>query len=303
MSGKTETPVTRRRELNLFRSEEYNVDDPLGYELKPYSKMAQLIDEFVTIGKNRLNTIWAFTNVDVTEAMKKIEEYKKKTGITISFTGFIISVFARVVSYHKYPMNTMIKNKKMLYVFNDVDVSTNMERTLPDGTKKPVSFTIRKAHTKTLKQISDEIRTAQQKKEIQATTAKRSKFLARIAKNLHKFPKFIRKMIIIKLLSDPVFKKKNFGTVNVSSIGSFASHHGHAIHLSPHNLSLAVGGMDKLPYNVNGEIINRNLVGITLAMNHTVIDGGPATRFFNDLCQWLSNYCLDADWCFKSLGI
>ena len=211
MSEKPESPQSKRRNLNLFNEEEYKINDPRGYETKTFSKMAQLIDEFVTIGRKKHNLIWAFTNVDVTEVMRKIREHKEKTGKTISFTGFIISVFARVVANHKNPMNGMIKRKKMLYIFDDVDVSTNMERTLPDGSKKPVSFTIRKAHKKTLREISDEIRGAQKKKEIQATSAKRSKLNTKIAKNLHKFPSFIRKMFIRKLLSDPLFKKKNFG--------------------------------------------------------------------------------------------
>ena len=133
MSEKPEVPQTKRRKLNLFREEEYTIDDPRGYEVKPFSKMAQLIDEFVTLGRKKHNLIWAFTNVDVTEVMRKIREHKEKTGETISFTGFIISVFARVVANHKNPMNGMIKRKKMLYIFDDVDISTNMERTLPDG--------------------------------------------------------------------------------------------------------------------------------------------------------------------------
>jgi hypothetical protein len=36
-------------------------------------------------------------------------------------------------------------------------------------------------------------------------------------------------------------------------------------------------------------------------MDHDVIDGGPATRFFHDVRQWLMFFCHDKDWCFKSL--
>jgi len=289
------------RDLGLYKKVEYVIDDPRGYTIEDNSKMAQLVDQFMTMGRKRLNTIYATASIDVTDALVKLKKYKERTGKSISFTGFIIAVFARVVAYHKKPMNAMIKRRKKIYIFDDVDVSTNMERILPDGSKNPVSFTIRKAHKKTLKEISDEIRAAQQKKKIQASSVKRRGLMASIGKNLHKMPRFIQKLVISKILSDPIFKKKNFGTVNVSSVATFSSALGHPIFITPHNCSLGVGGIDCLPLNVNGEIVNRDQVGLTLAINHAVIDGAPATRFFNDFKQWIEKYCHDADWCFKSL--
>jgi pyruvate/2-oxoglutarate dehydrogenase complex dihydrolipoamide acyltransferase (E2) component len=59
--------------------------------------------------------------------------------------------------------------------------------------------------------------------------------------------------------------------------------------------------MDFLPTNYNGEIKNRQMLGLTLALDHSIIDGGPAARFYHDLRQWLEHFCHDKDWCFKSL--
>ena len=152
------------------------INNPEGYQIRRISKMARLIDEFTTLAK-RKNIIWSFTQCDVTEARRKIKEHYEKTGEKISFTAFIITVFAKTVANHKNPMNAMRKGKKKLYIFDDVDVMTNIERKLPDGTKKPVSYTIRKAQTKTLKEISQELREAQQLKHVQAATGQKKTML------------------------------------------------------------------------------------------------------------------------------
>ena len=103
------------------------------------------------------------------------------------------------------------------------------------------------------------------------------------------------------MFNSPEMKKKSMGTVNVTAVGMFGSGLGHMIHLTPHTASLGVGGMDSLPFNYKGEIVNRDILGLTLALDHSVIDGAPAARFFHDLRQWFMHFCFEADWCFKSL--
>ena len=287
------------KELN--RTTEMKIDDPRGYSVRKISKMARLIDEFTSLAKKK-NLIWSFTECDITEARWKIKEHYDNTGEKISFTAFIITVFARVVANHKNPMNAIRKGKKELYVFDDVDVMTNIERVLPNGTKKPVSYTIRKAHTKTLKEINDELREAQISKHVQATSGQKSPLLKKLAKNVHRFPKFIRKILLNRMFSDPKFKKNSMGTVGVTAVGMFGSGMGHMIHLTPHTLSLGVGGIDSMPWNYKGTVVNREIIGLTIAMDHAIIDGAPAARFFHDLRQWFMHFCFEVDWCFKSLN-
>ncbi|WP_371806038.1 2-oxo acid dehydrogenase subunit E2 [Candidatus Lokiarchaeum ossiferum] len=297
---KTSATSQKRAHKELNSSTEMHFTDPRGYKIQKISKMARLIDEYTTLSKQK-NLIWSTTECDITEARQKIKAYKDRTGESISFTAFLITVFARVVANHKNPMNAIRKKKKELYIFEDVDVLTNIERKLPDGTKKPVNYTIRKAQTKTLKEISAELREAQKSKEISATSGKQSSLMKKISKNIHKFPKFIRKIILNFLFSSPTFKKNSMGTVGVTAVGMFGSGLGHMIHLTPHTISLGVGGMDVLPFNVNGEIVNRDLIALTIAMDHAIIDGAPAARFFHDLRQMIMYFCHDAEWCFKSL--
>ena len=91
------------------------------------------------------------------------------------------------------------------------------------------------------------------------------------------------------------------GTVGVTAVGMFGSGMGKMVHITLHTLSLGVWGMDSMPWNHEGKIVNREVVGLTIAMDHAIIDGAPAARFFHDLRQWLMYFCHEADWCFKSL--
>lgn len=304
-SEANQTPKTsqisqKRAHKELNSTTEMHFTEPQGYQVQKISKMARLIDEYTSLSKKK-NLIWSTTECDITEARQKIKAHKERTGESISFTAFLITVFSRVVANHKNPMNAIRKKKKELYIFEDVDVLTNIERKLPDGSKKPVNYTIRKAQTKTLKEISTELREAQKMKTVSVSSGKQSSLMKKISKNIHKFPKFIRKMILNLLFSSPTFKKNSMGTVGVTAVGMFGSGLGHMIHITPHTISLGVGGMDTLPFNVNGEIVNRELIALTIAMDHAIIDGGPAARFFHDLRQMIMHFCHEADWCFKSL--
>lgn len=297
----SEIDTSRKVALHdLNEQEETIIDDPKGYTIRKISPVARLIEEFTSQAKKK-NVIWSTTIVDVTDAVNKIKAFKERTGESVSFTAYIITVFAHVVARHKYPFNSMLKKKKEVYTFDDVDVSTNIERTLPDGMKKPVSYTIRQAHKKNLLEISRELREAQKAKEVSASTAKRKGIAKFIGANIHRFPKPLRTFFLNKLINDPMFKKNSMGTVNVTAVGMFGSGTGHMIHITSHTVSLGVGGMQSLPYNNNGKVENREVLALTLAMDHSVIDGGPAARFYHDLRQWIEHFSHEADWCFKSL--
>jgi hypothetical protein len=78
---------------------------------------------------------------------------------------------------------------------------------------------------------------------------------------------------------------------------------GFMMHITPHTVSMGVGGIGKRPIIVEGKPIEREFLSVTLAMDHALIDGGPATRFFYDLYKLIQWGCLEdeIDWCFRSI--
>jgi len=260
---------------------------------KKISRKHQLIDDYTTEAKSK-NLIWAFTKLEITKAQKEFRAHKEKTGEKISYTAFLISCFARAAEKYKYPINSIRYKKKRYVTFDDVDVMTNIEREM-DGVKKPVNYTVRNAHAKTLREINDELNAARTVKKVKLTTG--NKGSKKLVSMIPKLPRFIRKIIIHKIFTDPYLKKKYLGTIGVSSVGM-----GWMIHLTPHNASLGVGSKEiKYEMNKEGKIIEREFMAVTLAMDHALIDGGPAARFFREFYLIVRDGCIEADWGFKSL--
>lgn len=269
-----------------------------GVTIRKISKQLQLIDDYTTEAKKK-NLIYATTECDITVVRKILKEYRERTGEKISFTSFLIAVIARVAEDHKFPINTLRKRRNKFYIFDDVDVLTNIERTI-DGVKKPTNYTVRKAHEKSLQQIHQEIRTAQTRKKVElSSSGKNAKRFLRLFTNA---PRFIRRMMIHAVFANPMIKKNLLGTIGVTAVGMFGTGMGKMIHITPHTLSLGVGGIDTLAYVLDGKFVQREFLGITIAMDHAIIDGGPATRFLHDLRYTIEYRCIDKDWCFKSLG-
>ncbi len=270
------------------------------YIEKNISKKQQLIDDYTTEAKSK-NLIWAFTEMDITEAQKKLRVHKEK-GESISLTAFLIACYARSAEKFKYPINTLRIKKKKFVTFDEVDVMTNIEREM-DGLKKPVNYTVRNAHKKTLREIHDELKEARSAKKVEITTG--NKGGKKLVKMIPKLPRFIRKMIIHKTFTDPFLKKKLLGTIGLTSVGMFGkdiNQLGWMIHITPHTISVGVGSIEKkYEMTKEGNIREREFLAVTVAMDHAIIDGGPATRFFRDFYLMLRDDCLEADWCFKSL--
>ncbi|MHA1673029.1 MAG: 2-oxo acid dehydrogenase subunit E2 [Promethearchaeota archaeon] len=272
---------------------------PEGVTIKKISRTHQLIDDYTTESKSK-NLIWGITESDITVVRNIMRAYKEKTGESISLTAFIITVIARVTEQHKFPINTLRLGRKKYYTFDDVDVLTNIERIMEDGGKKPVNYTVRKAQTKTLKEIHDELRIAQKQKKVELTSS--GKGIKKLLKIFNLAPRFIRRLMIHRIFTHPMLKKKFLGTIGVTAVGMLGLGMGKLIHITPHTLSLGVGGIEKMAFVLDGKILEREMLGLTIAMDHAIIDGGPAVRFFHDFRYTLEYRCIDEDWCFKSMG-
>jgi pyruvate/2-oxoglutarate dehydrogenase complex dihydrolipoamide acyltransferase (E2) component len=74
------------------------------------------------------------------------------------------------------------------------------------------------------------------------------------------------------------------GTVQVTAVGMFAGGAGFAI--APPTLAsvvVVIGGLDRRPRALGDEIVVRDVVDLTVTIDHNVVDGAPATRFGAEL--------------------
>ncbi|MEA5507900.1 2-oxo acid dehydrogenase subunit E2 [Halotia wernerae UHCC 0503] len=234
--------------------------------------------------------------VDITKAREYIREFKARTGEGLSFTGYVIKCIGQAVSEHKY-IHAMRRGKKRLVLFDDVDISLVVERSVGHSDNLetlPTPYVIRKANQKTVKEIHTEIRTVQK----QLLTAGEVQLGAHRNANLTKIfnlmPRFIRNLLVWqRLAKDPFFAKKAMGTVAVTSMGSAAksrySCYGWGIPIGIHPLVFALGSIARKPGVVGDAIAIREYLSMTILFDHDVTDGAPAFRFTQRLIKLIED--------------
>jgi 2-oxoacid dehydrogenases acyltransferase (catalytic domain) len=78
--------------------------------------------------------------------------------------------------------------------------------------------------------------------------------------------------------------------------GMFGSGNGFGITYMPlHTLGVTVGGIQTKPGYVHGEIMPREYLSVTIAVDHDIVDGAPAARFAKDLVAFLQDGSLMLD--------
>lgn len=255
------------------------------YEILPYSKVRRL-EAIAYHAVQHKPMMHGLLEVDVTRARAFIQAYKTKTGESLSFTAFLIACMAKAVEEHK-TVQAYRKGSKHLIVFDDVDVYTPIEREVT-GQKQLVPYVIRAANRKTLREIHQEIRTAQVKDMTQAWEG----FKVINWPWLLLLPVF-HVMVWIGLRSPQVWRRTR-GTVGITAVGMFGKGAGWGIPLPSHSLWITVGGIGEKQMVVEGHITTREYLSLTISFDHDVIDGAPAARFTQRLKELIeSGYGLD----------
>jgi len=208
----------------------------------------------------------------------------RRSGKKASFIAWLIKVIAECVALHPpiHGINRPRKNK--VIVFGDVDLSLVIEKEVK-GSKVPLPYVIRKADQKTLYQISSEIESAKSQKfedEGDYVLGKRQNPLA--MKLFTRLPQSLRIFSMRKFVfNKPQRLKDMMGTVMVTTAGMVGHTRGWIMPYSMHPLSLAFGSLNKQAIVKDGEIQIREILHLTVSVDHDVIDGVPAAKFVDDL--------------------
>ncbi len=251
------------------------------YEVVPYPKLRRGLA--VTLrSAQRKPMIYGLLEVDVTRARKFLRDHKAKSGESLSFTAFIITCLAQAVDENK-SLHACRKGSKHLVLFDEVDVSTPIERDMA-GHKQPIVYIIRAANKKTFREIHQEIRAAQ---------------VEEVEKAWEGFEGFTFMPLVVFRFVWPIFwwmmgrspevQKKYGGTVGVTAVGMFGKGAGWGIPITEHTLDLTLGGIVEKPGVIDGQIAIREYLSMTLSFNHELIDGAPAARFVQRLKELIES--------------
>jgi pyruvate/2-oxoglutarate dehydrogenase complex dihydrolipoamide acyltransferase (E2) component len=255
------------------------------YEI-PYPSSRQLTFDVGRIGVGK-HHVKALLEVDVTEARRIIRQ-SRHTGRKISFTAWLIKVIADCVALHPPIAGANDAKRNKVFVFEDVDLSIVVEKTV-DGTRVPLPYVIRKADKKPLCQIQDEIESAKsQPVESEGNYVLGEEQSTLGMKLFVRLPQWLR-LILMRLLvlNHPQRVKDMMGTVMITTAGMIGHTRGWIMPFGMHPLCLAFGSLNEQAAVYRGEIQKREILHLTVLIDHDVIDGVPAARFVDDLVKKL----------------
>ena len=214
----------------------------------------------------------ALLQCDVTETRAYLERFDPP----LSLTAYLVGAVARAAAAH--PEVHAYRNwRGRLAIHHHVDVATLIE--VRDSTGSfPLAHLVRDADQRSPGEISAEIR------EVKAdpTAGASGRIYAKTGPLVARIPGAVA--LFYRLAGRSVRMRRMTGTVSVTSVGMFGGGGGFGIgHPTIQTLTVLVGGISRRPWVVDGEIIPREVLDLTVTVDHDVVDGAPAARFVADL--------------------
>ena len=251
-----------------------------------YPSSRQLTFDVGRIGRAK-HHVQGLLEVDVTEARRRIKQ-NRQAGIKLSFTAWLIKVIADCVALHP-PINAI--NRPMgnkVVVFEHVDISIVVEKEV-NGTRVPLPYVIRAAEQKTLLEIHAEMEAAKSRPVEDEGGYVLGKEYSSLGMRLFvSLPQWLRLLLMrVFVLDRPQQMQKMMGTVMITTAGMIGHTRGWIVPFSMHPLCLALGTLNEQACVYQGEIQKREILHLTVLIDHDVIDGVPAARFVDDLVKKL----------------
>lgn len=250
----------------------------LEYQIVPFPKIRRLMVDGGLLARQK-HLIHGLIEVDVTDARQIIRTYKVTTGETLSFTAFILACLGRAIDQHKQLLTYRTWGEKLV-IFENADVNTMFE-VEEDGQKIIRPHIIRAVNGKSFREIHEEIRAFQHNH----ASGQEGKWIDRFVL----LPAFIRRFALRAVLKTPRWLQEMNGTVSLTSVGMFGQGGGWGIPASNHTLQVTLGGIAEKPAFIGENVEKRELLSVTISLDHDLVDGAPAARFVQCLKAMIEN--------------
>ena len=199
-----------------------------------------------------------------------------------SFTAFVVAAVARAVAQQP-AVHALRDLRNRLVIFDDVDVNVSVEVRL-ENRSFPMNHVLRAADKRSVSDLSAELRRVKRDPASSPT--------ARLVGGARWFlllPGFARVGAVRLLYRIPSMQRDLGGTVGVTAVGMFGRGGGWGMNFQVHPLEVVVGGLVEKPAVIEGVVIPREFLDLTVGFDHDVVDGAPAARFTAQLRSLLSS--------------
>ncbi len=257
-----------------------------GFRKLPLRSNSSTASAMMTVGRSR-HHVAGLCEVDVTDARSAIREYRFTSGKGLSLTAWVVGCIGRAVA-ERPEVQACRNGGRGLVVFEDVDVLVVVER-LVGSERVPLPYIVRRANDKSLQEIHDEIRSAQQQEITDGEVALGQGPAQWFTPLFRRLPQFLQRVPFQLVARRPFLAKRVQGTVGVTAVGMFGRFAGWPLTVGLHTLDFALGGVVKRPGLAHGKMGVRDYLRMTVLIDHDVVDGAPAARFISRLTQLLEN--------------
>jgi len=244
------------------------------------------------LDQHRPYTVYASTEVDITDALAKMRVLRREQRAGISLHAFVLYCQAQAAAEHPAVL-TFRRGRNRLVTFTDADVCTMIDKRLP-GTqiRVPVGYTFRAAQTKSLAEINEELRAACH---CDLTDDPAVRWRRRTAR----MPGPIRKALFRHIFRDPFLLRRYYGTIGLTNLQTRDFHNPFVV-LPPNVLTVTAGignVTDRWAAPAGQETPSRRKVlCLTGAADHDVLDGMAISRFTRRFLRLLESAAgLDGD--------
>jgi pyruvate/2-oxoglutarate dehydrogenase complex dihydrolipoamide acyltransferase (E2) component len=248
-----------------------------GVDARPFPASRRLVTTAVRAGR-RIVPMHGLVEVDVTEARRLLAQHEPP----LSLTAYVVASVARAAAAHP-GVHAYRDWRGRLVRHRHVDVQTLIEVPTAQGPFGLVHV-VRDADVRGVPEISSELRGVKAEPGVTAT----GRLVQAVAPVAGRVPGLFRAMYAVMGRSVRVHLQT--GTVQVTAVGMFAGGAGFAI--APPtvaSLLVVVGGLSRRPRVIDEEIMIRDVLDVTVTIDHNVVDGAPATRFGAELRSLLES--------------
>lgn len=242
---------------------------------------------------SRKHLMYSLLEVDVTDARREVRRLRRG-GERASFTSWMIKAIGEAVDRNRLVHAAALRRRRLV-VFDDVDIAVPVER-MVDGEGAPLALRIGAVNRKSAAEIEGELRAAQRQsvRSEHDFVLNENRVSAAVARLYYRAPSWLRLHLLRWFLSDPFRAKASSGTVAVTTVNAVERVSGWILPTrTMHNLLVAFGSINRKPWVVKDSIAVREILHLTVAFNHDVIDGVPARRFVDDLVRHIEHGRLD----------
>ena len=253
------------------------VERPRRVEVRPFPSNRRLVTAAMRAGRGKM-PMYGLVDVDITTANRLLASHDPPG----SLTAFVVASVARAAAAH--PEVHAYRNwRGQLVTHRHVDVGTMVEITTPQG-PFALPHLLRDADTRDVPDLTAELHRV--KRDPAASSSGR--WLERDGPAATRIPGMIPAMYAVMARS--VAARQRIGTVAVTAVGMFAGGGGFGItSLSLYSLEVIVGGLTQRPRVIDGQISVRDVLDLTVAIDHNVVDGAPAARFTAEFRELLES--------------